>query len=54
MLKKEEVIQVIQELEDKHIKYRDECSIEDHRTYYSNQTVIWVLEELKSKIKKMT
>ena len=53
-MQREDVIKVIQELEDKHIRYRDERSIEDHRTYYSNQTVVLVLEELKSKIKKMT
>lgn len=53
-MQREEVIQAIQELEDKHIKYRDQCGIEDHRTYYSNQAVVIALEDLKSKIKKMT
>lgn len=53
-MQREEIIQVIQEMEDKHIKYRDQCGIEDHRTYYSNQAVVIALEDLKLKIKKMT
>lgn len=53
-MKPEDVVQVIQELENRYIEYRDQCSAEDSRTYYSNQTAIIALEELKLKIKKMT
>lgn len=52
-MQREEVIQIIQAAEDKYIEYRDQCGIEDHRTYYSNQAVIIALEDLKSKIKGM-
>lgn len=53
-MQKQDIIQIIQKLEDKHIAYRDQCGIEDHRTYYFNQAVVIALEELKQKIKNMT
>lgn len=48
-----EIMDVIQELEDKHIAYRDECSLEDQRAYYSNQSVVIALEDLKSRIRRI-
>ena len=48
-----EIIALIQELEDKHIAYMDQCSLEDSRTYYSNQTVVIALEDLKSRFKRI-
>ncbi len=48
-----EIIALIQELEDKHITYRDQCGMEDDRTYYANQTAVITLEDLKSRIKKI-
>lgn len=52
MIAKKEVFDIINRLETKHMKYRDEASAEDSRAYYSNQAVVIALEELKIQLKQ--
>lgn len=52
-ISKTEVLRIIQESEDHYIAMREDCKPEEDRRYYSNQTCIIALEDLKKRILMM-
>lgn len=52
-IKREDVLRILQEEMDHYRYLMDNCSVEDSRTYYSNQTVVIAMDDVISKIKKL-